>query len=58
MSANYRPDLSEFGVVIPPEPLPGSTALRAYLAEQTRDHHEDEILMVTRKLDHPLRDLP
>ena len=51
-SANYRPDLSEFGVVIPkpPEPealdaaianaskpLPGSTALRLYLEEQTRE---------------------
>lgn len=51
-SANYRPDLSPYGVVIPkpPEtealnaaignaskPLPGSTALRIYLAEQAKD---------------------
>lgn len=49
-SANYRPDLSEYGVVIPPDrealetalsnaskPLPGSTALRIYLEQQTKD---------------------
>jgi hypothetical protein len=32
--ANYRPDLSEYGVVIPPEPdLPAESELGAYLAE-------------------------
>lgn len=49
-SANYRPDLTEYGVVIPRDrealetalsnaskPLPGSTALRIYLAEQAKD---------------------
>lgn len=43
MSENYRPDLSEFGVVIPPEPLPGASALRTYLAEQTRDPASEAI---------------
>ena len=90
MSANYRPDLSPYGVVIPPDPpapvklppvtvsrdilthhpypediarealetalenaskpLPGSTALRIYLEQQTREAAAEA---VSRGLDHP-----
>lgn len=66
MSDNYRPDLSPYGVVIPkpPEtealdaaienaskPLPGATALRLYLEQQTKDAAAE---MNRRGLDRPL----